>query len=41
MNSLTIDELLRIAPGAEGRLARLDEAEPEEIEQYRDRKKSE
>jgi low affinity Fe/Cu permease len=34
-----LDELLRTAPGAESRLARLDEKEPEEIEKLRDRKK--
>jgi len=34
-----LDELLRHAPGAEDRLARLDEAEPEEIEKFRDRNK--
>lgn len=34
-----LDELLRSAPGAEDRLARLDDAEPEEIEQIRDRGK--
>jgi low affinity Fe/Cu permease len=34
-----LDELLRNAPGAEGRMARLDEKEPEEIEELRDRSK--
>lgn len=34
-----LDELLRAAPGAETRLARLDEKEPEEIEKLRDNKK--
>jgi low affinity Fe/Cu permease len=33
-----LDELLRSAPGAESRLAHLDEKEPEEIEKERDRK---
>lgn len=33
-----LDELLRNAPGAENRLARLDEKEPEEIERLRDRR---
>jgi low affinity Fe/Cu permease len=32
-----LDELLRAAPGAESRLARLDEAEPEDIEELRRR----
>ncbi len=30
-----LDELLRAAPGAESRLARLDDAEPEDIEKLR------
>ena len=34
-----LDELLRSAPGAENRLTRLDEKEPEEIEKERDRNK--
>jgi low affinity Fe/Cu permease len=32
-----LDELLRSAPGAKNQLARLDQAEPEEIEKIRDR----
>jgi low affinity Fe/Cu permease len=34
-----LDELLRSAPGAENRLAKLDEKEPEEIERLREHRK--